>query len=54
MILYINKQKLAKRGGILIYLKNDIKFKIIKNFSVSGGDNERATVEIGNKSSKIC
>ena len=32
LILYIKKEKLAKMGGILIYLKNDIKFKIIKTF----------------------
>ena len=41
-----------KGGGILIYLKNDIKFKIIEDLSVSDGDNECVTVEIENKNSK--
>ena len=41
-----------KGGGILIYLKNGIKFKIIKDLSVSDGDNECATVEIENRNSK--
>ena len=52
LILYIKKEKLAKTGGILIYLKNDIKFEIIKDLSVSDGDNECVTVEIENKNSK--
>ena len=41
-----------KGGGILIYLKNGIKFKIIKDLSISDGDNECATVEIENRNSK--
>ena len=41
-----------KRGGILMYLKNDIKFKIIKDLFVSDGDNECVTVETENKNSK--
>ena len=35
-----------------MYLKNDIKFKIIKDLSVSDGDNECVTVEAENKNSK--
>ena len=30
-----------KGGGILIYVKNHIKFRMIKDFSVSDGDSER-------------
>ena len=47
------ERKTDKKGdGILIYLKNGIKFKIIKDLSVSDGDNECATVEIENRNSK--
>ena len=46
------KRNWQKGGGILIYLKNDIKFKIIEDLSVSDGDNECVTVEIENKNSK--
>ena len=53
LISYIRKEKLAKkRGGILINVKNRIKFKIIKDLSVSDGDSEWVTVEIENKNSK--
>ena len=52
LILCIKREKLAKRGGVLVNLKNDIKFKIIKYISVSDGDNECVTVEIENKNSK--
>ena len=41
-----------KVGNILIYLKIDVKFKTIKYFSVSDGDNECVTVEIEKKNSK--
>ena len=41
-----------KGGGILTYVKNHIKFKIIKELSISDGDSECVTVEIGNKNSK--
>ena len=41
-----------KLGDILIYFKNDIKFKIIKDLSVSDGDNECVIVGIENKNSK--
>ena len=47
-----NWQKRGWQGGILIYLKSDIKFKVIKDISVSDGDNECVTVEIKNKNSK--
>ena len=47
------RRETGKKGGdILLYLKNDIKFKIIEDFSVSDGDNECVTVEIENKNSK--
>ena len=51
---FIHQQKeTGKKGGsILIYLKNDVKFKIIEDLSVSDGDNECVTVEIENKNSK--
>ena len=39
-------------GGILIYVKNHIKFKIKKDLSVSDGDSESVTVEIENNNSK--
>ena len=53
LILHIKKEKLArKRGGILIYVKNNIKFKIIKDLSVSDGHSEWVTVETENKISK--
>ena len=39
-------------GGVLIYLKNDIRFKIIKDLSVSDGDNECVIVKRENKNSK--
>ena len=42
----------TKMGGILMYLKNDIKFKIIEDLSVSDSNNECITVEIENKNSK--
>ena len=51
LILYIKKEKLTK-GGILIYVKNHIKFKIIKEIPVSDGDSECLTVEMENKNSK--
>ena len=37
-----------KVGGILIYLKNYIKFKIIEDLSVTDGNNECITLEIEN------
>ena len=43
------KKKRQKGDGILICVKNHIKFKIIKDLSVSGGDSECVTVEIENK-----
>ena len=47
------ERKIDKKGGdILIYVKNHIKFKIIKDLSVSDGDSECVTVEIENKNSK--
>ena len=47
------ERKTGKQGGgILIYLKNDIKFKIIKELSVSDGSKDCVTVKIENKSSK--
>ena len=53
LILYIKKEKLAKKGSsILIYIKNHIKFKIIKDLSISDGDSECVTVKIENKNSK--
>ena len=41
-----------KGGGILIYVKNHVKLKIIKDISVSDGDSECLTVEIENKNWK--
>ena len=41
-----------KGGGILIHVNNHIKFKIIKNLSVSDGDRECVTFEIQNENSK--
>ena len=41
-----------KGGGILIYLKNDTKFKMIKYLSVFDGVIECVTNEIENKNSK--
>ena len=35
-----------------MFLKNDIKFKLIEDLSVSNGNNECVTVEIENKNSK--
>ena len=53
MILYTKKEELAKKGrGFLTYLKNDIKFRVIKDLSVSDDDNEYVTVEIENRNSK--
>ena len=53
LIIYIKKEKTGKKGcGILIYIKNHIKFKIVKDLSVSDGDSECVTVEIENKNSK--
>ena len=53
LTLYHRPRETGKKGGgILIYLKNDIKFKIIEDLSVSDGDNECVTVEIENKNSK--
>ena len=51
---FIHQQKETDKeeGGILIYLKNDNKFKIIEDLSVSDGDSECVTVEIENKDSK--
>ena len=47
------ERKTGKKGGsILIYVKNHIKFKIIKDLSVSDGDSECITVEIENWNSK--
>ena len=39
-------------GGILIYVKNHIKLKVIKDLSVSDGDSGCVTVETENKNSK--
>ena len=52
LILYIKKEKLAKKGAILIYVKNHIKFKLTKDLSVSDGNSESVTLEIENKNSK--
>ena len=52
MLLYQERKTGKKGGGILIYVKNHIKFKIIKDISVSDGDSECFTVEIENKNSK--
>ena len=54
LLFYASRKKSwQKRGGILIYLKNYIKFKIIKHLFVSDGNNEYATVEAEYKSSKM-
>ena len=52
MILYIIKKTDKKAGSILIYVKNNLKVKIIKDLSVSDSDSECVTVEIQNKNSK--
>ena len=53
LLFYTSKKKnWNKRAGILIYSKNDIKFKIIKHLSVSDGNSECVTVEIENNNSK--
>ena len=52
VILYIIKKTDKKAGGILIYVKNNLKVKIIKDLSVSDSDSECVTVEIQNKNSK--
>ena len=45
--------KTGEKGDvILIYVNNHIKFKIIKDLSVSDGDSESVTIEIENKDSK--
>ena len=51
---FIHQQRefAKKGGGILIHLRNDIKFKIIEDLFLSDGDNECATIEIENKNSK--
>ena len=47
------ERKTGKNGcGILIYIKNHIKVKILKDLSVSDGDSECVTVGIENKNSK--
>ena len=46
------RETVKKRGGILIYLKNDIKFKVVEDLSLSDGDNECVTIEIENKNLK--
>ena len=54
LLFYTSRKKnRQKRGGILIYLINYIKFKIIKHLFVSDGNNECATVDIEYKSSKM-
>ena len=50
--IYQERKTGKKWGGILIYIKNDIKFKIVKYLAVSDGDNECVTVEIENKNFK--
>ena len=52
LILYIIKKTDKKAGGILIYVKNNIKVKIIKDLSVSDSESECVNVEIQNKNSK--
>ena len=52
-LFYTSKKETDKKGcGILIYLKNDIKFKIIEDFSDSDGNHECVTVETEKKKSK--
>ena len=48
---FIHQERKAgkKAGGIVIYLKNDIKFMTINNLSVSDGDNKHVTAEIENE-----
>ena len=47
------ERKTGKKGdGILIYVKNHIKFKIIKDLFVSDGYSECVTVETEKKNSK--
>ena len=41
-----------KGGGILIYLNNNIKFKLMEDLSISNGENQCVTVEIEYKNSK--
>ena len=50
--IHQERKKKKKGGGILIYVKSHIKFKIIKDLSVSDGDSECVIVEIENKNSK--
>ena len=45
-LIHQERKTCKKGGGTLMYLKNDIKFKIIKELSVSHNNNECATVEI--------
>ena len=50
--IHQERKSAKKGGGILIYLKNHIKFKIIKDLSVSDSDNECVTIKTEKKNSK--
>ena len=50
--IHQEKKTAKKGGGIHTYIKNQIKFKMIKDLSLSDGDSECVTVEIENKNSK--
>ena len=53
LVLYTKKEKLTKKGDyVLIYVKNRIKFKIIKDLSVSDDVSECVTAKIENTISK--
>ena len=51
--IHQERKTCKKWGGILIYVKNHTKFKIIKALSFSDGDSECITAEIENKNIKI-
>ena len=49
--LYIKRQN-KKGGGICVFIKDTLLYKIVDDLSVSNGDNETLAIEIINKKSK--
>ena len=48
------ERKTGKRGGgVLIYIKNNLTYKLRSDLCFSSGDNEMLSIEIVNKKKKI-
>ena len=51
--IHSERKTKKKGGGVLIYIKTNLMYRIRDDLSVSGGDREYMTIEIINKGTKI-